>query len=50
MLMYHPKSNEPVDVHPSQIDNMKAQGWGEKQPTKPTTKQEESKNGESHRS
>ena len=34
MLMYHPNANEPISVHPSQIDNMKARGWAEEMPKK----------------
>ena len=35
MLMYHKDSKEPVDVHPSQVESMKNNGWTEK-PVKPT--------------
>ncbi len=40
MLMYHKNSKEPVDVHPSQIENAKARGWTEK-PTSPKPKKDE---------
>lgn len=42
MLMYHPKATEPVDVHPSQVENMKAQGWTEEAPKSPPGKAKDS--------
>ena len=40
MLMYHKDSKEPVDVHPSQVENMQRNGWTE---VKPKPKQKEAK-------
>ena len=36
MLMKHPTGSEPVDVHPSQVENMKRRGYVEV-PAKPKT-------------
>jgi len=33
MIMYHKGSSDPVDVHPSKIEEMKAKGWKAKKPT-----------------
>lgn len=27
MKLYHPDSSEPVDCHPSKVDDMLAKGW-----------------------
>ena len=32
MKLYHPDATEPVEAHPSQVENMKAIGWTEEQP------------------
>ena len=41
MLMYHPKSKQPVDVHPSQVETMINRGWSEIQPPKTQPKTQE---------
>ncbi len=38
MQMQHPDSKEPIEVHPSQIDNMKARGFVEVKTVKPQEK------------
>jgi hypothetical protein len=40
MLMYHPKAEQPISVHPSQIENMKVRGWAEEPPKKAKSKKE----------
>lgn len=38
--LYPPGGGEPVIPHPSQVENMKANGWSEK-PAKPKSTKEE---------
>lgn len=33
MIMYSPNGKSMVDVHPTQVDNMKRKGWTAEQPT-----------------
>lgn len=33
MIMYHPESNYPIDVHPSRVEEMKLKGWTESEPS-----------------
>ncbi len=36
MIMYSPNGKSTIDVHPTQIDNMKRKGWTA-EPPKPVT-------------
>ena len=44
MKMTHPKAKQPIDVHPSQVETMKARGWTEIKP-KPTNQKEVKEHG-----
>ena len=46
MLMYHKESKEPVNVHPSQIENMKVRGWTETEKPNHKPKTEVNEDGE----
>lgn len=46
MIMHHKDSNEPIDVHPSQVENMKTLGWEIKSDKK--VKQTGGQNGNTH--
>ena len=42
MLMFHKDAKQPVDVHPSQIENMRAKGWTDQAPKKKSSKKSKS--------
>ena len=43
MLMTHKKSKEPIEVHPSQVESAKHNGWVEAKPKSKSTKKDEVK-------
>jgi len=55
MIMYHPESKYPIDVHPNRVEEMQRKGWTFDEPTKAKPKKaksaietlEENDNGES---